>query len=148
MAVQRILPNNVLLDEVVRLVDGGEAVTLMTKGVSMLPFIVGGRDSVVLERRKDLYPGMIVLAHVKGERYVLHRIIAAENDRLTLMGDGNIKGVEYCRPEDVKAVAVRIITPSGEVDCLGPQHMRKAGIWKRLRPFRRIILAVYKRIFI
>lgn len=148
MTVKRILPNDVLLDEVVRLVDGGETVALMTKGVSMLPFIVGGRDSVVLERPKNLLPGMIVLAQVKGGKYVLHRIMANENGRVTLMGDGNIKGVEYCRPEDVKAVAVRIITPFDEVDCLSPKHMRKAGIWKRLRPFRRVMLAVYKRIFV
>lgn len=142
------LPNEVLLGEVSRLVEGGETVTLMAKGFSMLPFIVGGRDSVVLERPGELKMGMIVLAYVMGNRYVLHRIIALDEDKVTLMGDGNLKGVEMCRREDVKAVAIRIIRPSGEIDCFGESHQRKAALWKRLLPVRRWILAVYRRLFL
>lgn len=148
MMVRRTLPNDVLLGEVSRLVESGETVTLMTKGMSMLPFIVGGRDSVVLGRPDGLREGMIVLAYVHGGRYVLHRIIALDGDKVTLMGDGNIKGVEVCRKEDVKAVASRIIRPSGEVDCLGAGHLRKAAAWKKMLPARRLILAVYRRLFL
>lgn len=143
-----ILPNGVLLDEVARLVAEGEAVALMTKGASMLPFIVGGRDSVVLVRPEELFPGMIVLAYVQGGRYVLHRILSVDGTKVVLMGDGNIKGVEVCAPADVKAVAVRISKPSGEVDCLSKRHLRQAAIWKTLLPVRRWILAVYRRLFI
>lgn len=142
------LPNDVLLDEVARLVAEGEAVTLMTKGASMLPFIVGGRDSVVLVRPEELFSGMIVLAYVQGGRYVLHRILSVDGTKVVLMGDGNIKGVEVCAPVDVKAVAVRISRPSGEVDCLSKRHLRQAAIWKTLLPVRRWILAVYRRLFI
>lgn len=142
------LPNDVLLDEVARLVAEGETVTLMTKGASMLPFIVGGRDSVVLVRPEELFPGMIVLAYVQGGRYVLHRILSVDGTKVVLMGDGNIKGVEVCTPADVKAVAVRISKPSGEVDCLSKRHLRQAAIWKTLLPVRRWILAVYRRLFI
>jgi hypothetical protein len=142
------LPNDVLLDEVARLVAEGEAVALMTKGASMLPFIVGGRDSVVLVRPEELFPGMIVLAYVQGGRYVLHRILSVDGTKVVLMGDGNIKGVEVCAPADVKAVAVRISKPSGEVDCLSKRHLRQAAIWKTLLPLRRWILAVYRRLFI
>ena len=42
-----ILPNEILMGEVERLLSQGTAVTIMTKGNSMLPFIVGERDSVV-----------------------------------------------------------------------------------------------------
>lgn len=142
------LPNDVLLDEVARLVAEGEAVALMTKGASMLPFIVGGRDSVVLVRPEELFPGMIVLAYVQGGRYVLHRILSVDGTKVVLMGDGNIKGVEVCAPADVKAVAVRISKPSGEVDCLSKRHLRQAAIWKTLLPVRCWILAVYRRLFI
>lgn len=142
------LPNDVLLDEVARLVAEGEKVTLMTKGASMLPFIVGGRDSVVLVRPEELFPGMIVLAYVQGGRYVLHRILSIDGTKVVLMGDGNIKGVEVCAPADVKAVAVRISRPSGDVDCLSKRHLRQAAIWKTLLPVRRWILAVYRRLFI
>ena len=142
------LPNDVLLDEVARLVAEGETVMLMTKSASMLPFIVGGRDSVVLVRPEELFPGMIVLAYVQGGRYVLHRILSVDGTKVVLMGDGNIKGVEVCAPADVKAVAVRISKSSGEVDCLSKRHLRQAAIWKTLLPVRRWILAVYRRLFI
>ena len=148
MMVKKTLPNELILGEVSRLIERGETVTLKAKGTSMLPFIVGGRDSVVLERPDELKTGMIVLAYVVGERYVLHRIIAIEGDKLTLMGDGNLKGVEMCLRKDVKAVASRIIKPSGEVDCHGRRHLRQVAAWNMLKPIRRWILAVYKRIFI
>ena len=111
---KKIIPNDLLLGEVSRLVAEGEKVTIMTKGVSMLPFIRGERDSVLLQRPENLAPGMIVLAYVENRRYVLHRIMSVEGDKVTLMGDGNIVGAERCRIEDVKAVAVKIITPKGE----------------------------------
>lgn len=145
---KKVLPNDLLLGEVSRLVEEGEAVTLMTKGVSMLPFIVGGRDSVVLEKPEEPEPGMIVLAEVSKGIYVLHRIIAVEGDKVTLMGDGNLAGVERCRKEDVKAVAVRILKPGKEIDINGKSHQRHARMWKSLLPVRRWILAVYRRLFI
>ena len=97
MMERKILPNDVLLGEVSRLVAEGESVTIMTKGTSMLPFIVGGRDSVRLVRPAELQPGMIVLAELHDGRYVLHRLISVDGQNLTLMGDGNIAGVERCR---------------------------------------------------
>ena len=145
---KKIIPNDLLLGEVSRLVAEGEKVTIMTKGVSMLPFIRGERDSVLLQRPENLAPGMIVLAYVENRRYVLHRIMSMEGDKVTLMGDGNIAGVERCRIEDVKAVAVKIITPKGEIDCMSRKHLRRAAIWKSLLPVRRWILAIYRRLFI
>ena len=145
---KKIIPNELLLGEVSRLVADGETVTIMTKGSSMLPFIIGGRDSVVLERPEELMPGMIVLAFVDGCRYVLHRIISVEGDVVTLMGDGNIARVERCRIGDIKAVAVQILTPRKQIDCMSRSHLRLAAIWKSMLPVRRWILAVYRRIFI
>lgn len=145
---KKIIPNELLLGEVSRLVADGETVTIMTKGSSMLPFIRGERDSVVLERPEELKPGMIVLAFVDGCRYVLHRIISVEGDVVTLMGDGNISGVERCRLSDIKAVAVQILTPRKQIDCMSRSHLRLAAIWESMLPVRRWILAVYRRIFI
>lgn len=145
---KRVLPNNILMGEVSKLVAEGESVTIMTKGSSMLPFIVGERDSVVMKRIDNLKPGMIVLAYVEGRRYVLHRIISINGDVVTLMGDGNIVGVEHCHIADVKATATSIIRPSGVIDCQSRNHIRKAALWKSLLPVRRYLLAIYRRLFI
>lgn len=148
MMERRILPNDLLLGEVSRLVAEGEKVTLKTKGVSMLPFIVGGRDSVVLQRPQELEVGMIVLAEVSKGTYLLHRIISLKDDEVVLMGDGNIAGVERCRVADVKAMAVSILKKGKTTDVNGKRHQRQARIWRSLLPVRRWILAVYRRLFI
>lgn len=141
-----IIPNDILLAEVVSLVEEGKSVVLMTKGASMHPFIIGEKDSVRLMKPETLYPGLIVLAEYKKDRYVLHRLISVEDDRVVLMGDGNLKGCESCRRTDVKAVAVSVLKADGnEVDCLSRKHLRRAALWHRLLPIRRWLLAFYRR---
>lgn len=145
---RKIMPNDILMGEVTRLVTEGEKVTLLTKGNSMLPFIHGESDSVLLESPGELSEDMVVLAEVSQGSYVLHRILAIAGDKVVLMGDGNLKGKEVCRRSDVKAVAVKIIKPDREVDCMSTDHLFKVRIWKALLPVRRWILAVYRRLFI
>ena len=112
-----IVPNAILLAEVSALVQEGKEVELLTKGCSMLPFIVGDRDSVRL-RKEPVAVGDAVLAEIAPGRYVLHRIISLVKDRVVLMGDGNLSGVETCGLSDVKAKAVAVIRPRGkEIDC-------------------------------
>lgn len=142
-----VLPNNVLLAEVGRLIKDGEQVVIMTKGVSMLPFIRGGEDSVLLAKPGELRTGDIALAKIN-DHYVLHRIIDVDGDRIVMMGDGNIRGVERCRRTDIVAVALSIIRQDGTtIDCNCRSHRLMAGIWRWMLPVRRWILAVYRRIY-
>lgn len=143
-----VMPNDLLLAEVSRLVAEGETVTLLTKGNSMLPFIRGGKDSVVLEKKERLEPGMIALAEVSEGVYVLHRIMSVEDGTVVLMGDGNIKGQETCAVGNVKAIATIIIRNGRRLETAGKRHQRQVRIWKSLLPVRRWLLAFYKRIFI
>ena len=80
------------------------------------------------------------LAKVEGGRYVLHRVIKIEDGLITLMGDGNIRGHEHTVPERVAGTVTRIIKASGREIKPG-----RGRVWKTLRPFRRIILGVYRR---
>lgn len=143
------MPNEIILSEVSRLVSEGEQVVLMTKGVSMLPFIVGNRDSVLLTAPESFSVGDIVLARIDGCRYVLHRVIELDGDSVVLMGDGNIRGVEKCMKSDVTALALSIIRPDGSrIDCRSEKHLRQARLWRKLLPLRRWILAVYRRVYL
>jgi hypothetical protein len=138
-----------IISDAVRLVSEGLAVTLLVKGRSMLPFILGGQDSAVLTRPGELRPGDVVLARIDGRRYVLHRIIEVTADRIVLMGDGNIRGQEICRPEDVLARADEIVAADGTHRRLDtPKALRRARLWRRLLPVRRWLLAIYKRTII
>lgn len=139
-----------LMNEALLLIEEGKRVIVRVKGSSMLPFLRGDKDSVELEKVSEIKCGDIVLAYVEECRFVLHRIIRIDGERVVLMGDGNMKGCEYCRIEDIKAKAVNIIKPAKggykKISCTDRTHMRKADLWKKLLPVRRYILAIYKRI--
>ena len=144
---QILLPNEVMLGEVCRLLSEGSSVIILTKGSSMLPFIVGDRDSVVLERRDSLSVGEIALAQLPGGIYVLHRIVALDGDAVTLRGDGNLRGVEHCRRQDVHGTVSCIQKAGGrQVNCRGKWFRFCSGCWGVLpRIVRRIFLGLYRR---
>jgi hypothetical protein len=140
------ISDELILSEAVRLVNEGMAVTLLVKGRSMLPFILGGHDSVVLTKPVNISVGDVVLARIDGRRYVLHRVVEVSPDRIVLMGDGNIRGQEVCRPEDILARTDEVVGEDGRHRRLDtPKQRRRARIWCSLLPVRRWILAVYKR---
>ncbi len=136
---KKVLPNEVLLEEAGELLNEGREVTFTPLGSSMLPFIRGGKDSVTLKKKPDAAVGDIVLVRLPG-RYVLHRIIALEEEKVTLMGDGNLVGTENCRLPDIMGTVTAIqkgkrsVTPG------------KGRFWRVLKPFRRYILAIYRRL--
>ncbi len=135
-----------IIQEAVRLVQDGVSVTFPVKGRSMLPFIFGGRESVILQKPGSLQRGQVVLAQVGPDRYVVHRIIKTEPDRITMMGDGNIRGTESCTPSNVLAVATHVVDENGRrrpLDTRG--QLLKARLWYGIRPLRRIILAILRR---
>ena len=140
--------NESMLSEVSRLLLRGNSVTLKVKGNSMMPFIIGGKDNVELQK-KDIYNiGDIVFAEITIGQFVLHRIINLEKGVVTLMGDGNIAGTERCDISDIYGCAVSIVRKGKYIDCNSNSEMRKAYIWLKLLPFRRYLLAIYKRIII
>ena len=144
--VHKVLPNNEIIRNLIKLVHEGQRVTLPVKGNSMLPFIIGGRESVELVKPETVAVGDVVLAWINGNRFVIHRIIRIEGNQVQLMGDGNLSAEEYCQISDVKARAEYVITPHGKRRYLyTPQRLRLYLLWKKLLPVRRWILAVYRR---
>lgn len=148
------VPNAALFSEVRQLLAGGCNVTILARGNSMFPFIRDGLDKVQLSavRSPDgavcsFSTGDILLCEIESGHYVLHRLVRNENGILTLMGDGNLRGTEKCTAGNVVARAVAIIRPDGTtVSCSGHTEMQRARTWHRLLPFRRILLALWRRL--
>lgn len=140
-----VMPNDILLPEVARLIADGESVSIRTKGNSMLPFIRGDRDSVILESPEGFEVMDIVLAEVRKGAFVLHRVVGMEGDKVILMGDGNIRGREICRKEDVMAKAVAVVKDGRRLECRKRGHMIKAWLWRFMLPLRRYLLAIYRK---
>ena len=128
------------LTQIPQLLEEGKVVILKRpKGVSMLPYIRGSVDSVKLRKVEGLKVGHIVLAVFKG-RPIMHRVVAIDGNKVTLMGDGNLQGTESGDISEVLGIVDEIISPSG--------HRRKPGngrFWYWLLPVRKYLLKVYKK---
>ncbi len=134
------LPNEALLPEIVALLADGKRVTLKVKGNSMRPFIIGGRDSVALQKEEKYRSGDVVLAELSQDRFVLHRIIKIKGNAVVLMGDDNLAGTEKCWLSAVHGRVVFIIRGGRQVKC------GSGCIWRRLLPVRKYLLAICRRI--
>lgn len=142
---RHLVPNVILLGEVKKLIAEGHHVVIKVKGSSMLPFIVGGRDSVSLVQPADLKVGDIVLAEIKEGNFVLHRIKAINGYVVTLMGDGNLCGTERCSKEDVAGKVEMILRNGKEVNPCSCAEKFKVNLWLMMLPLRRWLLAIYRR---
>ena len=140
--------DNEIIEEAVRLAREGVRVTFPVKGQSMLPFIIGGKESVILHSPGGIVDvGDVVLAWVDGNRYVVHRIIKLDYDRVTLMGDGNVAVTEHCRLNDIKARVTHVVDAKDRTHYLYNRwRMLGAKVWYWLRPIRRYLLAIYRRL--
>lgn len=140
------LPNEALLTLVSQYVAGGERVVISVKGYSMRPFLEHLRDKVELSPWTDVRVGDAVLAEIAAGHFVLHRIIRRDGDRLTLKGDGNLRGEEHCTLADVRGVVTKYIRPGGHTLLASdPQLKRKIKFWGKLPVgLRRAYLFIYK----
>ncbi len=138
-------PNDKFLPIVREYVANGETVIISVKGYSMRPFLEHLRDKVKLAPWTALSVGDAVLAEVAPGHFVLHRIIDIDGRQLTLMGDGNIRGVEHCSVADVCGVVVEYLRPNGHSLMASDARLqRRIRLWRRLLPIRRVLLFVYK----
>ena len=135
-----ILPDEVMMESFDTLLAEGREVRFTPKGVSMRPFIEGGRDSVILRKSDVVQVGDIVLAKLKDGHFVLHRVIVKSGDNLTLMGDGNLQGTESAKVCDILGTAVGIVKPNGKI-----VKPKKGRLWLKVLPFRKCLLWIYRK---
>ena len=139
------LPNEIFLKEVVALIAGGHDVVLRVRGVSMRPFLEDRRDKIVLTKPLcSPSMGDVVLAEIAPGKYVYHRVVAIEGNRVTLKGDGNVYGTEQCAMINILAVTKSFIRK-------GKTYSPKGCVWKCYSmlwpswPFaRRVLLKIYR----
>lgn len=139
-----MLSNEVYFREVRALLDEGKSVTVPVKGTSMLPFIVPGRDRVVLKKTDTVMAGDIVLALIDGRNYVLHRVYGIDGEAVVLMGDGNLYARERCTVKDIFGTVVIIERKGRKIDVSSRSHCITATLWKKLLPARKYLLALFR----
>jgi len=147
-----IVPNDILLGEIRKLVAEGHPVKFRVRGQSMLPFIVGDRDSVRLVKTTLYRPKDIALAEIRPGHFMLHRIVSVAGnqpkDSVTLMGDANLKEQEHCRIDNLAGRVDRIFRNGKEIDPHGRTERIAVYCWLLLMPLRRWLLGVYRRTYL
>lgn len=113
----------------------GSTVRISVNGESMLPFFRSG-STILLRpvREEDIRKYNVVMADA-GHAFVVHRIVKVDDNKITLLGDGNIYGTESVSRDKIYGV----------VDC-SALHLFFAKIWLWLRPVRRFPLAIFRRV--
>lgn len=132
----RINQNKVAFALARDLLQEGESVRIIVRGQSMLPFFQSG-STITLYPICDeqMRRGSVVLGETPTGLFVVHRIYRIEGDEVTLLGDGNVVGMEQMTRDKIY----------GFVPC-GKVHRFFAEIWMRIRPLRVYPLWILKRI--
>ena len=132
--------NECYLPLVCEYVEKGKNVSINLKGKSMRPFLESDRDVGWLTKVNRFKKGDVVLAEISKGHFVLHRIdmievggakIKGECDNpdanITLRGDGNARGTESCKLNDLRALCFKVIRNGKEWD------FTKSKRWKSCR---------------
>ena len=142
----KLFPNEKFLPIfLAQMAEEGATGTIIARGYSMMPFIEHNRDRLVFAQTDRVRVGDVVLAEISKGVFVCHRVERIDGDRLTLRGDGNVRGTEQCMLQHVRARLVTVIRKGK------PYHLDTSTAWKiysciwpRLLPLRRYLLALYR----
>ena len=140
------LPNELLLKEVRALLAEGRDVTLHVRGVSMRPFLEDRRDRIVLTKPQECKVGDAVLAEIAPGKYVFHRIVRLEENRVVLKGDGNVYGTEQCYLENIAASTKQFVRKGRCYSPTGRAWRWYSALWPSNPLARRVLLAIHRRL--
>ena len=144
----RVLPPEVLVDDLLAAMQDAQAVPLVISGSSMVPFLAHGRDTVYLSKldRSPKRGDMIFYRRDNGT-YILHRVFRAGENACDMVGDAQTEIEPGIRPEQVLAV-VNTVRRKGKL-------LKKGnfwwdffeGFWLNVIPLRPVFCRIYRLIF-
>lgn len=143
------IDNDTFFRTIAELLSRGEEVAFRLRGNSMLPLLRDGRDTVIVAPcdPQQVAPHDVLLFRHHG-RYILHRLVRREGERLLLAGDGNYRTTEQCTTAEVVGRLVAVRRPSGAVlRCDSRSWRLRSRCWTALPALvRRILLAIRRRV--
>ena len=147
--MRKLVIGNEFLAEAAEALRQGKTVKVRIDGESMYPFIRGGKDLVELvpcDAESEL-PAWCCPFYCWEGHYMVHRYVGREGDYCLMLGDGNLARVERVKRSEIIGLLRYIYRPDGSVqDCQDAQWLRKGALWYKLRPVRRFLLPLMKRL--
>lgn len=116
-----------------------------TVGVSMLPMLKSGRDSVVIEKKQARLKPLDVALYKRGEKYVLHRVIETREGGYVIRGD-NCYADELVPEEAVFGVLTEYFRGEKHIDCkTDEKYLRYVKRRVKNYPVRRIFVPFFRK---
>lgn len=142
------IENHLFMQEITRMfMMGKQSVTITVRGYSMRPFLEDRRDKVILTPPRTPKIGDVVLAAVAKERYAMHRVISIRENVYTMQGDGNPNSMtEQFTSDDIIGIAQAFIRKGKTITTDSFRWRAYSCVWHILKPMRRILLGIYRRI--
>lgn len=125
-----------------KLLSGG-TVEIPITGTSMLPLLVEGRDSVILTAYKNKLSKYDLPLYRRADgKYVLHRVLKAENGVYTMCGDNQWVMEKGITDKQIIGVACEINRNGKSFRTDSGRYKAYCRIWKMLLPIRKYIVAI------
>lgn len=106
-----------------------------TSGISMLPLLREGRDTVLIRPAEGRLKKYDVALYRAGGRYVLHRVIGVRPDGYVIRGD-NCVARELVRDGQILGVLDGVWRGEEELDLHSPRYRRYVRVRCALAPVR------------
>ena len=124
-------------------VNAGQSVELPPRGISMLPLLREGRDSVILSPKPEhLEKYDIPLYQRESGGYVLHRIVGERDGAYVLVGDNQYAKEYGIKDEQIIAVVSAIRRGGRLFDVKHPLYLTYVYLWCAIRPARHLLARV------
>ena len=126
--------------------EAGQNIKFSPRGISMLPMLRQGLDSVILSpppeklRKYDL-----PLYRRTDGKYVLHRVIGT-GDTYTMMGDNQFIMERGIRHEQIIALVTAFVRKDREVSVCAFSYRLYCRVWHFSRPLRRVLRRVKNKV--
>ena len=140
----RVLPPELLVEDLLAALQEAQAVPLVISGSSMTPFLVHGRDTVFLSRLEQAPKrgDMIFYRRTNGS-YILHRVYRVGENTCDMVGDAQT-AIERGVPRDAMLAVVTAVRRKGKLLKKGSfwwDFFEK--VWIRLVPVRPLLQRCY-----
>ena len=146
--MRRIVFQKHFFEEIAQLLQEGNPVRVRIDGESMHPFIVGGKDEVLLipyDKKTPIELWSCIFYKWKGH-YMIHRFVGLQDGQYCMMGDGNLVQIERIEESDILGILQTIYHADGSIqDCLGKKWLCQGRYWFKFRKLRRFLLPIYRK---
>ena len=126
-----------LMPLILERLEAGQTVQFSPMGVSMLPMLRQGIDSVVLSPVPEKLKKYDLPLYQRDDgKFILHRIVQA-GDTYTCMGDNQFQPEPGLRHDQMIALVTAFYRGERQIRCNSPLYQLYCRIWHYSRPVRR-----------